>query len=318
MLAMKNHVQWPIRLSEKSRRLLFVVICLAPILGYLFLTHMYPILFGFCISFLTYNTVNPDLTTFAGLRNYLRLVADPLFRKAFVNSVKIVLYFVPSTIVISMAIALGLNTLKRARSLATTVYFLPVVTSLVAVSIVWTNLYHPNYGLINQTIKAILPYWGGSKWLGDPNTALLAICIMLVWKSLGRSSVIILAGLQEIPDVYLDAARVDGASGWKLFRYIVLPLLRPVLAFVLVIELLAALQQWVPIFVMTGGGGVTQLVGTVGGPQNSTTTLGLLIYLKGVRELNMSYASAMAFVLFFITLGLSLLQLRLMRSTWEE
>ncbi len=207
----------------------------------------------------------------------------------------------PLSVLVSLGAALLLSApLARFKSLFRTIYFAPVVTTLVAVAIVWRYLYHPRYGFLNHVLGAI--GLGPIDWLGDPHWAMPAIILLAVWKNFGYNMLIFIAGLQSISEELYEAAAIDGASPWRRFLHITLPGLAPVFLFVGVTTMIGYFQLFAEPYVMTQGG-----------PLRSTTSLVLLMYEEGFRWWRMGMASAIAFLLFLITLGGTLLQLRLQR-----
>ena len=194
----------------------------------------------------------PFAVSFVGFENYAQLLGDPLFRKVMVNTGLYVVLGVPLTMGLALAVAVALNRVTRLRGLFRVGYYLPVVTSIVAVSVVWKFLYRPEGGLINTALGAVgLPQ---PEWLDNPSLALPSLVVMAAWRNMGTLMVIFLAGLQTIPDEVKEAAQVDGAGGWQVFRRITLPMLRPTLLFGAVITSLGYLQFFEEAFVMTKGG----------------------------------------------------------------
>ena len=194
----------------------------------------------------------PFAVSFVGIENYTQLLGDPLFRKVMVNTGLYVVLGVPLTMGLALAAAVALNRITRLRGLFRVGYYLPVVTSIVAVSVVWKFLDRPEGGLINAALGAVgLPQ---PEWLDNPALALPSLVVMAAWRNLGTLMVIFLAGLQTIPDEVKEAAQVDGAGGWQVFRRITLPMLRPTLLFGAVITSLGYLQFFEEAFVMTKGG----------------------------------------------------------------
>jgi multiple sugar transport system permease protein len=188
----------------------------------------------------------------------------------------------------------------RFKSVFRTIYFAPFVTTLVAVAIVWRYLYHARYGLINYGLGAVgIP---PVDWLGDPTWAMPAIILMAVWKNFGYNMLILIAGLQSIPAELYEAAELDGASPWRRFWHITIPMLAPTLLFVAVITMIGYFQLFAEPYVMTQGG-----------PLRATTSVVLLMYEEGFRWWRMGYAAALAFVLFAVILIATLLQTRLQR-----
>ena len=194
----------------------------------------------------------PFAVSFVGIENYTQLLGDPLFRKVMVNTGLYVVLGVPLTMGLALAVAVMLNRIDRVKGLFRVGYYLPVVTSIVAVSVVWKFLYRPEGGLINQALGLVgLPQ---PEWLDNPSLALPSLVVMAAWRNLGTLMIIFLAGLQTIPDEVKEAAQVDGARGWQVFRMITLPMLKPTLLFGAVITSIGYLQFFEEAFVMTKGG----------------------------------------------------------------
>lgn len=232
---------------------------------------------------------------FVGSNNYARLLHDPLFWVALRNTAYFVFVAGPLSIATSLGVAVLLSAkLVRCKALFRTIFFLPVVTTLVAVAVVWRYLYHPRFGLLNAALSLL--GIGPVDWLGDPAWAMPAIILMAVWKNFGFNMVIFIAGLQNIPDRLYEAASIDGAAGRQQFWHVTLPMLAPTFAFVAVITMIGYFQLFAEPYVMTQGG-----------PGQSTLSVVLLMYQEGFRWWNMGYAAAVAFVLFVIILSLTLL-----------
>ncbi len=256
-----------------------------------------PLLFAFYLSFHGWNLVEPA-KPFVGLRHYLELGGDGLFWNAAKNTLIFSLY-VPVTMVLSLGVALLLNRRMRGVALLRAVFFMPYITSFVAISIVWQWMYDPEFGLINWALGwvGLGPY----PWLGDPATALPALMIMAVWIHIGFQMVIFLAGLQTIPHELYEAAMIDGAGPWRRFWRITVPLLRPTTFFVLVTSIIGSFQVFTFVYVMTEGG-----------PLRATDVIVYHIYQNAWQFLRMGYASAMSWVLFAVIFVITLLQFRLL------
>jgi len=208
----------------------------------------------------------------------------------------------PLSVLVALGAALLVNAkLVRFKGFFRTAYFAPFVTTLVAVAIVWRYLYHPRYGLLNAALGAV--GIGPVDWLGDPRWAMPAIILLAVWRNFGYNMLIFVAGLQRIPAQLYEAAELDGAGAWARFRYITLPQLAPTFVFVGVITAIGYFQLFAEPYVMTGGG-----------PLKSTLSMVLFMYEEGFRWWRLGSAAAIAFVLFFIILGFTLVQLRLQRE----
>ena len=238
-----------------------------------------------------------------GLGNYAQLLQTPLFWRAFGNTLYFVAVGVPLTIAVSFGTALLLHSrLVRFQAFFRTALFAPVVTTLVAVAVIWRYLYNPHYGLLNYALGRIgLP---PVDWLGDPRWAMPAIILFAVWKNFGYNMIIILTGLQSIPEPLYEAARIDGASTWRQFRHVTLPMLAPIIAMVNVLTVAGYFQLFAEPYVMTQGG-----------PLQSTVSVLYFMYEEGFKWWNLGSASAVAFLLFVFIFAVTVLQLRLAR--WE-
>ena len=292
------------RAPGHASRMRFVAISLVPILGLIATFSLLPIGIVIWLSFHRYNQLAPT-APWIGLRNYeFAFQTDPFFRNALENTLTYALVAVPANIVLSLPIALGLNQIQRFRAVFRTAFFMPVVASAVAVSLLWTTIYDPQAGWLNAFLNQI--GLSSHPWLKDPDLALWSVLAAAVWQDLGYNILVFLAGLQGIPDDFYDAAKVDGAGAWQRFRGITVPLLQRTTVFVLVLTMISYLQQFTHIQVMTQGG-----------PVRSSETMVLYIYTKAFEDLQMGYAAAMSIVLMGIILVITIIQLRLLRSRWE-
>jgi multiple sugar transport system permease protein len=275
---------------------------LAPALLLIAVFFFLPVLAALLLSFTDFDIYalgDLDRLRFIGFNNYLQLLQSPLFWTALGNTFYFVIVGGPLSVAVSLGAALLVDAhLTRFSSLFRTGFFLPVVTTLVAVAVVWRYLYHPRYGMLNYglSLLGIEPI----DWLGDPDWAMPAIILMAVWKNFGFNMIIFIAGLQNIPMQLYEAARIDGASAWAQFRHITLPLLGPTFLFVALMTMIGYFQVFAEPYVMTQGG-----------PANRTLSIVLLMYEEGFRWWNMGYASAAAFVLFMLILAGTVLQLKL-------
>ena len=273
---------------------------LAPALGLIGIFFFLPVAASFLLSvtdFDIYAVGDLSNARFIGLRNYAELVRNPLFWTAVRNTFYFALVGGPLTVAVSLAAALLVNAkVVRFRSFFRTIYFVPFVTTLVAVAIVWRYLYNPQYGLLNYVLGlvGIDPV----NWLGDPKWAMPAIILLAIWKNFGYHMLIFIAGLQAIPDELYEAAELDGAGAIRRFWHVTLPMLAPTFFFVGVVTMIGYFQLFAEPYVMT-----------LGGPLRSTTSLVLLMYEEGFRWWRMGVAAAIAFVLFVLILGWTILQL---------
>jgi multiple sugar transport system permease protein len=240
---------------------------------------------------------------FVGLANFRELLGDGLFWTTLRNTAVYVAY-VPITMAAAIGLALLLNQRRRGIKVLRAIVFLPFVTSMVAIAIVWQWMFNADFGLVNYALHLVgLP---AVDWLGNPRFALLSIICVTVWTQVGYQMLIFLAGLQGIPQAYHDAALVDGAGPWQRFRHITLPLLRPVILFVLVTGIIAGFQVFTLVYMMTEGG-----------PLHSTDVLVYRIYQTAWEFLRFGYASAMALILFAILLVVTVIQFRLLGKRIE-
>ncbi|GIG64170.1 carbohydrate ABC transporter permease [Phytomonospora endophytica] len=262
-----------------------------------------PVLISLAMSFTDMRSADvrdPLGVNFVGLDQYAKVFGDPLFLKASGNTAFFVLVGVPLTMAAGLAVALGLNSgLTRFKTVFRVGYYLPVVTSIVAVSVVWRFLLQPDTGLVNGLLGLVGV--DGPNWLDDENLSLPSLVVMAAWRNLGFQMVIFLAGLQAIPANLYEAARLDGASRRQQFRHVTLPMLRPTMLFVAVITTISYLQFFEESYVMTQGG-----------PLNSTLSVSFHVF-KQFGFGNYGYASAMSYVLFVAIVALSLLWFRLLK-----
>jgi multiple sugar transport system permease protein len=280
------------RRRVQRRQALIGYAFLAPSLIIFLIFRHGPAVAGLILGFFDWSIV--DSPRFISLGNYSALLGDTIFWRALWNTVLYTLLTVPPDIAIALGLAILLNRPLRGLWLFRLAYFTPVVTASAIVAILWGWLYQPN-GLINGVLQSLgLP---AVAWLADPRWALPSIAAMAVWKHVGYNMLIFLAGLQAIPLEFEEAARIDGASRWAVFRHITLPLLRPVFILVSILTTISSFQVFDSAFVMTNGG-----------PYYATTTLVYYIYSNAFERYQMGYAAAIAFVLFVIILVISLLQ----------
>lgn len=279
---------------------------LLPILLHLGTFLVGPIVASFFLSFTNFDIYSLGdwrNTSFIGTDNYRMLLASPVVGRALFNTFYFVLAAGPLTIAIALLLAITLNSrLMPAKGLFRSAIFLPVVTPLVAVAVVWRWLYAPRDGILNYLFSLVgLPELG---WLQDPNLAMPSLIAMSIWKNVGFSMVIFLAGLQAIPRMVYEASDIDGASRWQTFVYITLPMLRPTLVFVIIITTIGYMQFFAEPFIMTDRGG----------PENSTLSIVLLLYNEAFDFFNMGYASAVAYTLCALIALISLVQIRFARG----
>lgn len=286
-------------LKANGRRALTAWLFLTPSLIVLLAFTLYPMIQAGYLSLTDYNLIRA--AKFVGLDNYVELFQDPAFWNAFGNTVLYAVVVTPVTVVLALLFALMLNQRFVGRSFARTAIFLPFIVSLGIIAIAWAFLLDPNIGLLSYWLGqiGIVPEQG---WLNDPRYAMAAVMAVGVWKNVGFYMVIYLAGLQSIPGEIYEASRLDGAGPWQRFRSVTLPLLSNQTLLVSVLALIATLQAFDQIWVMTHGG-----------PFFRTETLVMLVYREGFQQLRFGYASAISFVLLVFVFILSMVQFGYLR-----
>jgi multiple sugar transport system permease protein len=284
---------WPGRLAQPKVRAAYLFI--APAMLGLVVFTFGPILAALYFSFTRYNVLAAPV--WVGLDNYGALARDRIFVQSLWNTVYYTVGTIPFKIGVGLALALLLNQKLRGVGLFRGLYYLPQITSIVAVSIVWLYLYNPQVGLFNAALEAVgLPR---QLWLLDPKLALPSVMVLGVWKSVGLGMVVYLAGLQGIPEQFYEAAKIDGAGRWASFWSVTLPLLGPTTFFLTVVNMIGTFQVFDQIYVMTNGG-----------PAYATSTVVYQIYLQAFQQFHMGYASAIAVVLFLIIFALTWVNFR--------
>lgn len=263
-----------------------------------------PILLTFVLSFTNIRLVSPTPPKFVGLNNFVRAFAhDPSFLRSLTNTALFAVIVVPCQSALALALAILVNAKVKGVTVFRTMIFMPVVTSMVVVSILWSFFYEDN-GLFNSVLNTVTGgAWTGVAWLNNPGTAMPAIILLSIWQAVGLHMIIWLSGLQGIDPALYEAADLDGANGWQRFRYVTWPGLHSTMVFILVTITIAAFGLFVQVDVMTSGG-----------PQDATSTLVYHAVRKGYREQDMGYGSAISLIFFIIVLVISLIQRRLTRE----
>ncbi|WP_320061342.1 MULTISPECIES: sugar ABC transporter permease [Bacillaceae] len=282
------------KLYRKESRAAFLFI-LAPLLGYLLFT-LYPLLYSIYASFTNWNGLG--LMQVVGLDNYISLLSDEYFHKALFNTVFMMLG-IPIGLILSLLLAMGLNRGIPGTTTFRVIYYIPVVSSLAAISVLWQWAYNGDYGLVNQ----FLGLFGidGPNWLQNTATVKPALIIMTVWKGLGYSMLLYLAALQSVPKVYYEAAQLDGANSFQRFRHVTWPMVKPVTFFLVITSIIGGAQMFTEINIMT----------PTGGPEYSSATVVFYIWQKAFNNLQMGYASAMSVVLGILIFIVTLIQFKI-------
>jgi multiple sugar transport system permease protein len=263
-----------------------------PMLLGLLMFRLGPIIASFGISFTSWNVFSPP--RWIGLDNYRQLLTSPIFWEVARNTVLFAAIFVPLVMVLGLSLALLVNQKLRGSTFFRGVFFMPYITSIVAVALAWKWILATRFGLLNNALIDLFGVRSPPSWLGDPAIALVSVAFVLAWQSAGFQMLLFLAGLQNIDESLKEAARIDGASNVQVLRYITLPLLSPITFFVLIISLIASSQTFEVTYALTGGG-----------PQRASTTLAFFIYQNAFVHFQMGYASALAYMLLLFVGGLT-------------
>jgi multiple sugar transport system permease protein len=264
--------------------------------------YIFPFVFSFVLGFLSYNPLNVSNTEWVGGANFARLVRDPDFLQALRNTLFFVLGTVPVTTVLALGLALLLRGRVPGRDVFKAGFFLPSILSMVVIALLFKLFFAPS-GALNQALQTVgIP---GHGWLTDPRTALPAIMAMDIWAAVGYYALIFYAAFTGIPEELYEAAQLEGAGFWATLRHITLPMLKPAIGFVLVINTIRSFQVFVEVYVMTQGG-----------PLGSTNTLVLYLYESAFRKLDYGYASVIAYAVFILSGIFSIVAIRRLRPSY--
>jgi multiple sugar transport system permease protein len=289
----------PERLSQNFLGVLMV----SPAVILLIVFFVVPVVLAFALAFTNARLISPRPAEFIGLENFTTLFGDSVFWASLRNTLYFAAVVVPVQAGLGLVLALLVNTRVRGTTFFRTIYFIPVVTSIVVVSLLWEFLYQPD-GLLNNIISAVsFGRFEGTDWLSNPNTALPAIMAMSIWQAVGFHMIIWLSGLQSIPGDIYEAANIDGASGWKVFRYITWPSLVATRTFILITITISCLSLFTQISVMTQGG-----------PLDRTTTVVFMAVRSGYEQQQTGYAAAISLLFFVLVLFVSGVQRFLTRE----
>ena len=295
----RNGFYWTLARKKIVWAYIFLAI---PIVFFAYI-RVYPALFAFQMSLHDYNPLAAE-QPYVGLENYEKLFTElnkkkSVTKSSFRNTIAYVALGVPIQLCLALAIALMLNEIRRLSTIYRILFFLPFVTSTIAIAWVFRMLYQPRFGFFNVVLQLLsLPQ---QPFLRNPQQALPSVLALVIWQGMGFSIIIFLAGLKQISRTYYEAAEVDGASRWHTFRYITLPLLNPSIVYLLVLSTISFLRMFAPVVAMTEQGR--------GGPLDSTTTVVLRVYREAFQSFNMGYASSLTVVLFAMILGVTIVQL---------
>ena len=299
----RQHNLWRRFWSRSNERVgyLFILPSFLHLLTFLLI----PLVFSLYLSFTNWRGPNLQNAPFIGLENYQYLLRDRLFWEAMQHTAYYTVLYVPGVMIASLLVALVMNQKLRAVYFFRTLFYMPVISSWVAVSIIWITLLDPQVGILNYVLQQV--GLAPANWLGDPSTAMIAIVIISIWKNLGFQMVIWLAGLQAIPVELQEAAAIDGANRTQTFFRITLPLLAPTTFFLAITGVIGSFQVFSPIYVITGGG-----------PRGSTDVVVYHIYTRAFEAYDMGYAASQAWVLFAVIFVATLIQVWYRRRQGEE
>ena len=304
-------IRVPRSLRGQSGRETFAALgFLSPYLLIFAIWQIYPIFYGLWVSFTDLDLLHPHEAEFVGLANYSKFFSDELLATSLVNT----LYFTVGSVVVGTMLALGLALAMNTRGIGAQwlkwVCFIPFIVTTSASAIVWKRIYAAGYGILNQLLSWLgLP---NKAWLENVETAMPAVIIVAIWSAIGYRALILLTGIQNISSEIQESAMLDGAGSWTRLRYITLPLLRPILFFVLTMAIISSFQVFSLVYVLTGKMG--DVYG--GNPLYRTLTIVMYIYAQAFRVLDMGYGAALSWLLFAIILVISLIQMKIIG--WEE
>ena len=280
------------------------------LLGYLFMVPylavfilfvVVPLVYGFALSFFRWEMLSPEPARFMGISNYIEAFSSDYFYKALWATLRFVAMAVPLNVIVALAIACGINAVPiKRQGLYRAAYFLPTILTISIAGILWTWFYNSEFGLFNALLANVdvkVP------WVTEPNYAMKSIVLMTLWWTMGGAMIILLAGLSNIPKQYYEAASIDGANLWQRFRNITLPSLRPILLFVVIMNIIASFQVFGQTYIVTGGG-----------PELSTRVMVHYIYDTAFGEYRMGYAAAMSWLLFVVIAAFSFIQFKAMET----
>ncbi|RKY81432.1 sugar ABC transporter permease [candidate division KSB1 bacterium] len=275
---------------------------LLPSYSIFFVFIFFPLIYSFYLSFFHYSLLSYNAPRFTGLQNYITLLKDPIFWVSLKNTMTYTIGTVIPTMGIGLFMAIILNSKLKLKNFFRTAYFIPVVTSLVAASIIWSLILDStDAGLVNSFLVQLgIP---PQAWLSSSRWALFSVIIVNIWKNIGYVMIIYIAGLQSIPEQLYEAITIDGAGEWEKFYYITLPLLKPTTSFVFTTSLIGSFQVFTPVYIMTGGG-----------PGYSSNTIVNYLYQQGFQNFRMGYASTIAYALFTILFVMTILQKKYLKA----
>lgn len=288
--------------NSYHRKMLFLpLLFLVPALLLYAVFFVYPFLFTFLLSFQQWDMIHPE-RSFVGWSNYASLLRDEVFWKALRNTFLYLLMTIPISITLGLGLALLMESLLRGRTVYRFIFYLPVISSIAVIAIIWSLMYDDQYGIVNQLL-ALLGI-DGPNWLSQSSTSLWAVAIVGIWKSFGYEMLLFISGLKSIDKGLYEAAAIDGASRWRRLFHLTLPLLSPITMFIVVMSIISSFQNFALIQIMTDGG-----------PNNSSNVLVYQLYQEAFRFFSVGKAAAISVILFALVLFITAVQLRFTRNT---
>jgi ABC-type sugar transport systems, permease components len=288
--------------TRKSRgKLLVPLLFLAPALALYAVFFVYPFVFTFLLSFQQWDMINPE-KTFVGWDNYSQLMKDDVFWMSLRNTFLYMLMTMPISIAIGLGLALLIESLRGGRAFYRFIFYLPVVSSIAVIAIIWTLMYDDQHGIVNELLAAI--GIDGPNWLSQTSSSLWAVAIVGIWKSFGYEMLLFTSGLKAIDRGIYEAASIDGAGRLRKFVHVTLPLLSPITLFIFIMGIISSFQNFALIKIMTGGG-----------PNNSSNVLVYELYQEAFQFFSVGKAAAISILLFLIVMTITLVQLKVSRHT---
>lgn len=283
----------------KDQKKIIVFVAMAGFIVFNIFFFFIPLIYGIVGSFFDWNPLLGKMN-FIGMQNYEKIMVSPLFKTSLTNTIAFSAFAVFFRVALGIVIAVGIYSVKRKKDLLRSLYFLPVIMPIVAVSLVWKWVYHPRMGLLNMGLMAF--GFQGQNWLADQNLALPSVLLMTIWKDVGYAVIIFMAALMNIPKSLFEAASIDGANSIRKFFNIIIPMMKPTIIFVVITSLISYFQTFVQIFIMTKGG-----------PGDATYVLSYLIFHEAFKNYRFGYASALSVVLFTLILIITFIQYKMFK-----
>ncbi|MFV0440216.1 MAG: carbohydrate ABC transporter permease [Lachnospirales bacterium] len=288
------------RFFIEDQKNLMIVLAMGGLLLFNLVFFVGPLIYSIYGSFLEWNPII-GVKDFIGLDNYKQIFVSPIFRTSLRNTIIFAAACVFLKTVLGLIIAVFINAIVKLKNTMRSIYFLPVIMPLIAVSIVWEWIYHPRIGLLNMILAAF--GFVGQNWLTDPSLALPSVIAMTIWKDVGYATIIFLAAIMNVPGDVCEAAEIDGANSRQIFTKITVPLVKPTVIFIVITSIMSYFQSFIQIMILTSGG-----------PNNTTNVISLLIFEEAFTKYRFGYASALSMVLFVIIMVITFIQFKVAKA----